>query len=141
VTGDAFLALAGRTLAARSPDEATCRSAISRAYYGVFHLASEFLNELSFRVGARHDAVWKHLEVSGNATAALVGQKLNSLYQERRRADYDLRVVRWGELTHAKRCVEEANEIQILLLECATSKDAICAGINQFLSRHGGRMP
>jgi uncharacterized protein (UPF0332 family) len=141
VTGDAFLALAGRALAARSPDEATCRSAISRAYYGVFHLASEFLSELGFRVGARHDAVWKHLEVSGDATAALAGQKLNSLYQERRRADYDLRIIRWGELLHAKRCVEEANEIQFLLLACAAAEESIRAGIEAFLARHGGKMP
>jgi hypothetical protein len=103
-------------------------------------LASDFLSNSGFRVGARHDAVWKHLEVSGDATAALAGQKLNSLYQERRWADYDLRDVRWGELTHAKRCVEEANEIQVLLASCATSQDSIRSGIERFLARHGGRM-
>ena len=44
MTGDDFIILAGRL--ATSADEASLRSAVSRAYYGAFHLALRFLEDI-----------------------------------------------------------------------------------------------
>jgi uncharacterized protein (UPF0332 family) len=46
--GNDFIILAGR-LAVMPQDEAAHRTAISRAYYGVFHVARSFLLDLGFR--------------------------------------------------------------------------------------------
>ena len=44
MTGNEFIILAGKL--ATSADEASLRSAVSRAYYGAFHLAIQFLNDI-----------------------------------------------------------------------------------------------
>jgi hypothetical protein len=55
MTGDDFLALAGKLLAnSPNPSEAVCRTAISRAYYGAFHLGRAFLKELGVKFGRDH---------------------------------------------------------------------------------------
>ena len=46
--GTEFIALAGKLVAVPAADEATYRTAISRAYYGAFHVARSFLVELGF---------------------------------------------------------------------------------------------
>lgn len=45
---DDFVSLAGKLAANANADEATYRTAVSRAYYGAFHLAAAFLAELGF---------------------------------------------------------------------------------------------
>ena len=44
MTGDDFINLAGKL--ATSPDEASLRTAVSRAYYGAFHLALAFFDDI-----------------------------------------------------------------------------------------------
>ena len=44
MNGDDFIQLAGKL--ATSADPASLRSAVSRAYYGAFHLAGEFLADI-----------------------------------------------------------------------------------------------
>lgn len=48
MTGNEFIELAGKLVAASGADESSLRTAIGRAYYGAFHLATSFLNELGF---------------------------------------------------------------------------------------------
>ena len=52
MTGDDFIHLAGKL--ATSVDEAALRSAVSRAYYGAFHLALQFLEDIERRDGPRN---------------------------------------------------------------------------------------
>ena len=46
MTGDKFISLAGKVASGTQSDEATCRTAVSRAYYGAFHVAKDFLTSL-----------------------------------------------------------------------------------------------
>jgi hypothetical protein len=50
ITGDDYIAVAERLLLSKNAKEADYRSAVSRAYYGAFHLASDFLSSLGFAV-------------------------------------------------------------------------------------------
>jgi uncharacterized protein (UPF0332 family) len=61
---DDFISLAGKLAANANADEATYRTAVSRAYYGAFHLAATFLAELGFaapRMANVHVFVQHHL--------------------------------------------------------------------------------
>jgi uncharacterized protein (UPF0332 family) len=141
MTGDDFLEFAAATINVTRPTEAACRSAISRAYYGVFHLATAFLASLGFQPGGRHDALWKYLQISNHPRAAEVGNRLSSLYTQRRRADYQLETSKWGEQSHAARWMEQAAAIAKMLAECESTKDEIRQGIAASLQKLGGRLP
>jgi hypothetical protein len=141
MTGDAFLAYAAEIVATSNPGEAACRTAISRAYYGVFHIATDFLCSIDPKVGDRHDRIWKYLQISGHPSAIEAGKHLSSLYQERQRADYRLDNERWGQHPHAKKCVERAKSVSELLTTCEPAKDVITAGIQAYLQKLGGRLP
>jgi uncharacterized protein (UPF0332 family) len=87
--GHAFIALAGKLAA----EEATYRTAVSRAYYGAFHVARSFLVELGFEPlsNANVHAFARHyLNGSGIAQACLAAGELGDLQTARNRADYRL---------------------------------------------------
>lgn len=80
--GNAFIALAGRLAALSTADEATYRTAVSRAYYGAFHLARSLLVEMGFKpVGTAnvHAFVQQYLYGSGHADARLAASHLSDL--------------------------------------------------------------
>ena len=72
---------------------AECRSAVSRAYYTVFHVASEYLEELGFILAERgpcHKALQFALKSSAHGAIVAIASQLDLLYTERLSADYDL---------------------------------------------------
>jgi hypothetical protein len=142
--GDEFLVFAeklvARLLVSPHLDPAAARSAISRGYYGAYHISFAFLGELGFATGDRHPSVWRHLQAANATNAKLAGDKLCSLYESRRRADYKIDDHRWSELAFAKQCVEEAREIQQLIANCATSSKQVQQEIAASLARQGGRL-
>jgi uncharacterized protein (UPF0332 family) len=74
--------------------EADWRSAISRAYYGAFHVGRDLLRNLGFVVpfGDRaHAYLWMRLSNSGEVNVRRAGSELNRLRGERNRADYEIR--------------------------------------------------
>jgi len=90
-----FISLALRL--STSPNEADLRSAISRAYYGAFHAARQFLVDVGLRWPRKesyaaeiHIKVRHCLSQSGDADAVLAGDQLWSLRDLRNQADYDL---------------------------------------------------
>lgn len=114
-----FLTLAQRLLADSS--EAGWRSAVSRAYYAAFHCARELLENLGFTVprGDRaHGYLWLRLSNCGDPQLQNAGGALNTLRQDRNRADYDLH--RPLTQANAVRCVRAAEQI-ILLLDTAVT--------------------
>jgi hypothetical protein len=119
MTGDDFMHLAGKL--ATSADEASLRSAVSRAYYGAFHLASQFLEEIG-RAAPRntqaHVHVARKLQGSGQRDAYRAGSLLGDLHTERIRADYRLDDKRVGIAAFARTCVETAYEIRSALIAC-----------------------
>ena len=115
-----FLALA-QALAVMT-SEAAWRSAVSRAYYAAFHVARHLMEGLGFRVphadrGQGH--LWLRLSNCGDARLQQVGVDLNTLRQERNRADYDLHRALRQNVAQAR--VQTA-ELVILALGAAASE-------------------
>ncbi len=69
------------------------RSAVSRAYYSVFHVAREFLEGLGFSVpqaDRAHGYLWLRLQNCGEPPLEQLGRDLKDMRGQRNRADYDL---------------------------------------------------
>jgi hypothetical protein len=87
----AFHDTAGRL--AQGPTEGDWRSAVSRAYYAVFHCFHEFLlsNGLDVgRGGQSHFNVYSGLLNCGYPRVAAIASRIDSLRAHRVWADYDL---------------------------------------------------
>lgn len=85
-----FLGLA-RRLARQTTSEAEQRSAISRAYYAVFHAASSFIRANTLVPPSErlsHDKVWKLLAADPGPDRADVGRRGELLKRVRVDADY-----------------------------------------------------
>ena len=85
-----FLLLASR-LAAETT-EADWRTAVSRAYYAVFHVARHLLSDLKFtvpRADRAHQYLVFRLSNSGETVVEQAGRDLDTLRRLRNRADYD----------------------------------------------------
>jgi uncharacterized protein (UPF0332 family) len=138
-----FILLAGKLAASANAHEAVCRTAVSRSYYGAFHLAAAFLAELGFfapRTANVHVFVQHHLTGSGQPSACTAASLLSDLHAARNRADYQLSNPKAGTHAVAKWCVELAHEIRTALLQCAQSpaKEHVRAGITAYLQRISG---
>jgi uncharacterized protein (UPF0332 family) len=136
----AFVSLAGRLAATANADEAVYRTAVSRAYYGAFHLAMSFLADLGFsapRTANVHVFVQHHLNGSGQPAACTAASLLSDLHAARNRADYQLSHRTAGTQAIAKLCVETAHEIQTALRECARSpaNEQVRTGITAYVRR------
>lgn len=65
MTGDEFLKLADEMLRqSQTPSEAVCRTAISRAYYGAYHVTLAFLIRLGEFAAKDHGETWRCLASS-----------------------------------------------------------------------------
>jgi hypothetical protein len=76
-----------------NPQPADQRSAISRAYYGAFHISYEFLRDLGIsmpRGPEAHDKVWKVLSGSDDVDVKTIAAMGSSLRAARNDADYHL---------------------------------------------------
>lgn len=92
MTGLDFLTVADDLLA--GPTEGHWRSAVSRAYFGAFHVAQELLAACGFLVpqGDRaHGYLWLRLSNAGDNAVENAGKELKVLRQLRNSSDYDLR--------------------------------------------------
>lgn len=90
-----FISLAVRF--SNSQREADLRTAVSRAYYGAFHMARNLLEDCGVKLSGNelykvevHQKLRYCLGESGNEEAMLLGKKLGSLRDRRNEADYDL---------------------------------------------------
>lgn len=69
------------------------RSAVSRAYYGCYHLARDVLKDFGWYCRDRaNEHLWVqwHFENCTIATFVAIGKSLANLHQSRKHADYDL---------------------------------------------------
>jgi uncharacterized protein (UPF0332 family) len=112
-----FIEVASKLAAQATVSPALCRTIISRAYYGAFHVANEFLIHAGKRATARHDThTW--FVSSKCDEARLVGRKLADLNSWRTKADYRLNDLSTESLVNARKAVEIAREIQTLITAC-----------------------
>jgi hypothetical protein len=72
-------------------DQASLRSAISRAYYYVYHLALERAqeNNFAFVVGGMHTQLWRVFSESPVPDCRTLGTIAKRLQKRRERADYE----------------------------------------------------
>ncbi len=73
-------------------NEASHRSAVSRAYYAAFHAAKKYVQTKSGPFGKTdqiHRKTWGFLAQSNDQTEVLLGQWGSELRKARNRADYD----------------------------------------------------
>jgi hypothetical protein len=121
MTGDDFITLAG-WIVASGTDAARCRPAISRAYYGAFHLALDFIDDVGgtvHRNAAAHVQVYRLLKASKQRAAAQAGSLLEDLHRDRIKADYRLDNKTVDSQAYAKHRVEMASKIRSALNECS----------------------
>lgn len=119
MTGSDFIALAEKL--ATSQDEASFRSAASRAYYGAFHLVREFLENIQRSVPRNanaHVLLARQLQRSGQSDAYRAGSLLGDLHSRRIKADYRLEDRRAGTLPFAQFCIDAAKEIESAICVC-----------------------
>jgi uncharacterized protein (UPF0332 family) len=135
-----FIALAGKFAAMPAAGEATYRTAVSRAYYGAFHVARSFLVELGFEpVGNAnvHGFVRHYLNASGHSGACLAASQLSWLQAARNRADYKLGDPGVGFQAFAMVCVEQAHRVVSDLQNCRAdeARDSIQQAIAEYEQR------
>jgi hypothetical protein len=85
-------------------DEASLRTAVSRGYYAVFHLAQMVLERHdpefhSLRVSDSHKQVWDRLQSIDRRQAKTAVRSGRSLLNKRKQADYRLNVGDWPRQT------------------------------------------
>jgi uncharacterized protein (UPF0332 family) len=142
VDGAAFLDAARRY--ARETTEADWRSAISRAYYAVFHVLREALPQHGVAVGraaTAHSNLHLGLLNSGNPDVADLARGLDDLRIERTRADYEL--TRPVAQSDADRCVQSAQQLLAdfqALIAAGLDLSQLATTVRAFLVRIG-RLP
>jgi uncharacterized protein (UPF0332 family) len=122
--GSDYIRLAGKLAASPSADEASYRTAISRAYYGAFHLARDFLVDLGFIPMGNanvHAFVRRYLHASNSPDAVTAADDLGDLQTLRNLADYRLDDSRVGSQKQAKWSVERATQVASALANCRDS--------------------
>lgn len=117
--GAAFVAFAAGIL--RDSDEAACRSAVSRAYYGVLHEGMQLLDEIGIKIDTRHDNTAIDFKVSVLPEAIEIGRLLDELRNRRVSADYDLSDANVLQLPSARFVVARAQHGLLVLQALRTA--------------------
>lgn len=97
---------------AKGASEAEWRTCVSRAYYGAFHVACDFLKVLGFRVPRSergHSFVWLRLSNCGDDDVMKSGRSLNDLRGRRNASDYQERIA--VSSAHANDALKSAQSI------------------------------
>jgi uncharacterized protein (UPF0332 family) len=88
---------------ARNANSASYRTAVSRAYYGAFHLARAMLDEIGYRCQVRdneHLFAQRHFANCQQHEAREVGGSLANLHESRKEADYDFNKPRTAAISY-----------------------------------------
>jgi uncharacterized protein (UPF0332 family) len=123
MTGNDLIMLAGKLTAnpGLGDAEARFRSAVSRAYYGAYHIAREFVESLGGTVpknATGHFELSRLLWDSGQEDAHDAASRLDDLRRERNRADYDLDSTGFRDRVNAVKLVELADEVRTAIEHC-----------------------
>lgn len=135
-----FLVVAKSLVDNDAASSGASRSAVSRAYYFVFHSIRDLIEqELKIKVkgsaGGNEHKLLQDLLLNCNVNqAAQIGQKLANLHLERKKADYDLANDSQLSLGKARLCVERGEGIVVEARMCFAGplKPKIIAGLTQY---------
>ncbi|MBX9788753.1 MAG: hypothetical protein K2Y37_07535 [Pirellulales bacterium] len=125
-----FITLSGKLV---SMGKSGARSAVSRAYYGAFHVARAVLIDLaseSCGSGKAHNLVPLYLGSANHPDASVAANLLSDLHANRIKADYSLDLARAESQPFATHGVETAHEIQrrLILFRAACEQDVELRG-------------
>ena len=113
------------------PSEAAYRSAVSRAYYAVFHAASIFLGKLGFKASKGPQAYGEiplRFSNCGVADGVEIARCLNELHHRRILADYDLKSDQFAAQFKVAFWIAKAEQA-ILILNTLSASQNICIQI------------
>jgi uncharacterized protein (UPF0332 family) len=115
-----FLTFASKLAAQPGNGPSGFRSAVSRAYYGAFHLAKEFLESQHFFCHSENQHQWaqKLFLNSGVQIGREIGQLLSNLHESRKLADYRLDKTVAETQANAQLCALRADEIRTRISQC-----------------------
>lgn len=140
MTPSEFISVAIQLLAGKG--EGHLRSAVSRAYYGGFHAAREFLSGCGVMIGidalAHRNVIWC-LANSGEPAIVDVSRHLEGLRKERNVADYELSSKRFVHRGPAKAEVSRAIRIVDLLAayQADDAKNQVAPTIRAYAAKIG----
>jgi hypothetical protein len=120
MNGNDLISLATQLLAGEG--EPRIRAVVSRAYYGAFHCAREFVEQCGVVVPKHdvHDKLSWCLRECREDAPEVAGNGLQLLRSERNVADYDLSDPRFRKKVHAQFQVRLAIEVVDALQACAS---------------------
>lgn len=104
-----------------SQRESDCRSAVSRAYYGVFHVTISFVEIAGISLpatGSVHEKLAWLLHAGNCSEIVQAGSILEILRKERNRADYDLNDARFRDSQNVRRTLLLAQEFVAVIAIC-----------------------
>ena len=135
MTGIEFLRLALKLSA--GTEEADLRSAVSRAYYGAFHLAYDLVDECGIQLPASAEAHRKLrycLDASDDPNARMASKHLDTLRSERNAADYDLRDSEPFTRASVAVQIKAALDVEALVRRCKEggSQSSLCAKMRAY---------
>ncbi len=120
------------------PSEAAYRSAVSRAYYALFHEASTFLLKLGFQTARgpqAHGQLPARFNNCGVDEGIQIARSLNDLHRQRIFADYDLTSGEFAAQFKSAIWIAKAEQTVLKLNTLAASKklcDQIRKGIRSY---------
>jgi uncharacterized protein (UPF0332 family) len=128
MTGDDIIFLASQLIAHAQYGHAGARyrSAVSRAYYGAFHLVLDFLQEFGVDIVKNHNGhveAYRTLFQTDHPTAMRAARMLDELRGDRNIADYHLEKPKFDNPKNAIDRVEMAAEISGCLKQCRCEPD------------------
>lgn len=142
MTADEILKLAGELVASKLPkSEALCRSIVGRSYYAAYQMSLELFADMVLPRSSNHKDASRWLIELGDPNGKKAGKALDTLYEVRRRADYDLKarvaVAESRDLAFIRAQVEMAAEVKGLLALCAVepARSQVRAAILAFHQR------
>lgn len=143
MNGSDFIDFAGQLSVAEPSLPAPTRSAVSRAYYGAFHLAKDFLIEIDNSFRARtgeneHQFIQRHYQHCGVEPVATLGQLLSNLHESRKVADYRLDKDSAESKENARFCVKRADNIRTEISNIRNDtalQDKVVHGIQAYRKR------
>jgi uncharacterized protein (UPF0332 family) len=121
---DAFLEFAQWAID-NNKSPASCRSAISRAYYAAFHCTVEFLDSMEIRISKtdnRHERAPDILGQSQDVDINLAARMLDQLRKDRNEADYELTNRDWDHEVEVEFRIHSAKRVIGILNTCMTGK-------------------
>jgi uncharacterized protein (UPF0332 family) len=135
-----FVSFAGKLAAQNSIGAAGYRSAISRAYYGAFHSAREFLDRhFHWQWHADNDHLWvqRHFQNCVSRDVVKIGYFLVDLHESRKCADYDLADLEAEMQITAMNCVARASDVcsKLAALENPTTLSQIQVEMEDYRRR------